>query len=193
LSFIHANPRQFCSLSMAKDFGMGQLNAFSTFHVFSKTIKTWVWVFNFYFKLVITFVHFSITKEMNWIEVYTWSWKLFAQSYLEPKWCHKVGGHGNTNCLAFYYYTRNQWIAYNLRFLRWTTFENGDDTPWTRPPLVAILFMFNLTSTQHIHKCIWANLHALQPLYIIIKINYVSLFKNIFNMQHQMSLYIKLT
>jgi hypothetical protein len=50
---------------MAKDFGMGQLNALSTFHLFSKTIKTWVWVLSPYFKLVVAFVHFSITKEMN--------------------------------------------------------------------------------------------------------------------------------
>jgi hypothetical protein len=91
---------------MAKDFGRGQLNAFSTFHSFFKTIKTWVWVFSLYFGLVGTFAHFSITKEMSLTEVYIWLWRLFAQSYLEPKGCCKDGGHANTNCLAFYYYTK---------------------------------------------------------------------------------------
>jgi len=56
---------------MVKDFGTGQLNAFSTFHLFLKTIRTWVWVFIPYFGLVATFAHLSITKEMSLIEVYT--------------------------------------------------------------------------------------------------------------------------
>jgi hypothetical protein len=97
LSSIHANLQEFCSLLMAKDFGMGQLNAFSTFHSFLKTFRTWVWVFSLYLWLVATFAHFSITKEMSLFEVYTWLWRLFAQSYLEPKGCHKDGGHGSTN------------------------------------------------------------------------------------------------
>jgi hypothetical protein len=56
---------------VAKDFGMGQLNAFSIFHKFFKTIRTWVWVFSLYFGLVATFAHFSLTKEMSLIEGYT--------------------------------------------------------------------------------------------------------------------------
>jgi hypothetical protein len=56
---------------MAKDFGMGQLIAFFTFHSFLKTLRTWVWVFSLYFQLVAAFAHFSITKDMSLIEVYT--------------------------------------------------------------------------------------------------------------------------
>jgi hypothetical protein len=56
---------------VAKDFGMGQWNAFSIFHKFLKTIKTWVWVFSLYFGLVAVFAHLSITKQMRLIEVYT--------------------------------------------------------------------------------------------------------------------------
>jgi len=136
---------------MAKDFGMGQLNSFSTFCLFFKTIRTWVWVFSLYFKLVVAFVHFTITKEMSWIEVYTWLWILFAKNYWEPKGCCEDGGHGNNNCLALYYYIGNQWIVQGLRFMKWTTFQKGDDAPWTRPPLVAILFMFKLTTTWEKH------------------------------------------